>query len=100
MGDESLLKRCPAKYQRLVMISGDYHVQYCVRNSLDNTKCIYATLVCRGKNMQIAIMNCSIDSFVFLLQYLYNLDTKSAYYDPKTRSMKQNPLESLEKGKS
>ncbi len=38
----SLPKRCPAKYQRLVMISGDYHVKYCVRNSLDKTKCIYS----------------------------------------------------------
>ena len=42
MGDGSLPKRCPAKYQRLVMISGDYHVEYCVRNSLDKTKCIYS----------------------------------------------------------
>ena len=28
MGDGSLPKRCPAKYQRLVMIIGDYHVEY------------------------------------------------------------------------
>ena len=28
MGDGSLLKLCPARYQRLVMISGDYHVEY------------------------------------------------------------------------
>ncbi len=27
MGDGSLLKRCPAKYQSFVMISGDYHVE-------------------------------------------------------------------------
>ncbi len=25
----------PSQYQRLVMISRDYHVKYCVRNSLD-----------------------------------------------------------------
>ena len=26
------------------------------------------------------------------LQYLYNLDVNSAYYDPKTRSMRENPF--------
>lgn len=26
-----------------------------------------------------------------LLQYLLNLDPNSAYYDPKTRSMRENP---------
>jgi hypothetical protein len=25
-------------------------------------------------------------------KYLLNLDVKSAYYDPKTRSMRENPL--------
>ena len=34
MGDGSLPKRCPAKYQRLVMISGDYHVEYCVNKEV------------------------------------------------------------------
>ncbi len=28
MGDRSLPKRCPTTYQRLVMISGEYHVEY------------------------------------------------------------------------
>lgn len=28
----------------------------------------------------------------FFIQYLYNLDPNSAYYDPKTRSMRQNPF--------
>ncbi len=38
--------RCrPAKYQRFAVISDDSHVKYCVRNSLDKTKCIYATLL-------------------------------------------------------
>ncbi len=27
------------------MINGDYHVKYCVRNSLDKTKCIYSKLL-------------------------------------------------------
>ncbi len=27
------------------MISGDYHVKYCVRNSLDKFKCIYVALL-------------------------------------------------------
>lgn len=27
-----------------------------------------------------------------VLQYLFNLDVNSAYYDPKTRSMRQNPF--------
>ena len=29
----------------------------------------------------------------FCHQYLYNLDLNSAYYDPKTRSMRENPLQ-------
>ena len=28
----------------------------------------------------------------FFIQYLHNLDPNSAYYDPKTRSMRQNPF--------
>lgn len=28
---------------------------------------------------------------VFTLQYLRNLDPNSAYYDPKTRAMRENP---------
>lgn len=28
---------------------------------------------------------------VFILQYLRNLDPNSAYYDPKTRAMRENP---------
>ncbi len=31
-------------YERLVMISGDYHVKYHVRNSLEKTKCIYSRI--------------------------------------------------------
>ena len=34
---------------------------------------------------------------VFSLQYLYNLDVNSAHYDPKTRSMRENPFESTGK---
>ena len=33
----------PTKNQRFVMTSGDYHVKYCVRNSLDKTKYINPT---------------------------------------------------------
>jgi len=33
-------------------------------------------------------------------KYLYNLDLNSAYYDPKTRSMRENPLANNDKGKS
>ena len=29
-------------------------------------------------------------------QYLYNLDPNSAYYDPKTRSMRENPFKESE----
>ena len=29
------------------------------------------------------------------LQYLLNLDTNSAHYDPKSRSMRDNPLKDL-----
>lgn len=29
--------------------------------------------------------------FDFCFQYLYNLDPNSAFYDPKTRSMRENP---------
>lgn len=29
--------------------------------------------------------------FEFCFQYLYNLDPNSAFYDPKTRSMRENP---------
>ncbi|XP_065071059.1 pre-mRNA-splicing factor SLU7-like [Rhopilema esculentum] len=32
-------------------------------------------------------------------KYLYNLDLNSAYYDPKTRSMRANPLSNNDKGK-
>ena len=37
----------------------------------------------------------------FIFQYLYNLDQNSAYYDPKTRSMRDNPFKqnAAEKGK-
>ena len=33
---------------------------------------------------------------LFLFQYLYNLDPNSAYYDPKTRSMRENPFKERE----
>lgn len=33
-------------------------------------------------------------------KYLYNLDLKSAYYDPKTRSMRENPLPETSKSTS
>ena len=32
----------------------------------------------------------------FIFQYLYNLDPNSAYYDPKTRSMRENPFKESE----
>lgn len=32
-----------------------------------------------------------------LSQYLYNLDVNSAYYDPKTRSMRENPFKNTGK---
>lgn len=39
--------------------------------------------------------------YIFIFQYLYNLDQNSAYYDPKTRSMRDNPFKknAAEKGK-
>ncbi len=40
MGDGSLPKRCPTKYQMIVVISGNYNVKYCVRNERDKTQCI------------------------------------------------------------
>lgn len=33
-------------------------------------------------------------------KYLFNLDPNSAYYDPKTRSMRQNPFEHTDKPES
>ncbi len=35
----------PTKYQRLVLLSSDYHVKYCIRNCIDKTKCIKVTLL-------------------------------------------------------
>lgn len=34
---------------------------------------------------------CVFDEFDICFQYLYNLDPNSAFYDPKTRSMRENP---------
>lgn len=31
-------------------------------------------------------------NFIFIFQYLHNLDVNSAFYDPKTRSMRENPF--------
>ncbi|KAF0986121.1 hypothetical protein HZS_8162 [Henneguya salminicola] len=33
-------------------------------------------------------------------KYLYNLDEKSAFYDPKSRSMRENPLKDILKGQN
>ena len=33
-------------------------------------------------------------------KYLYNLDPNSAYYDPKTRSMRENPFNNMNKDPS
>ena len=33
-------------------------------------------------------------------KYLYNLDPNSAYYDPKTRSMRENPFKNMNKDAS
>ena len=46
-----ILKRCPAKYQRLVMTSGAYYVKYCVRNCLDNTECTYNIVLLNAKGL-------------------------------------------------
>ena len=33
-------------------------------------------------------------------KYLYNLDPNSAFYDPKTRSMRENPFKNMNKDPS
>lgn len=38
--------------------------------------------------------------FIVIFQYLYNLDPNSAYYDPKTRSMRENPFQNTGKDDS
>ncbi len=35
----------PTKYQRFVMMMGDYHVKYCVSIGLDKTNCIYSDIL-------------------------------------------------------
>ncbi len=40
-----MYSRLPTKYKKLVMIIGDYHVEYCVRDSFDRTECIYVALL-------------------------------------------------------
>lgn len=42
----------PTKYQRLVIISADYLVKYCVRNSHDKTRCIYWPYLLRNYRSQ------------------------------------------------
>ncbi len=56
MGDGSLPKYCPTKYQRLVIISGDYYVfKYCVTNSLDKTKFSNSVIPIVYKNKKLYI---------------------------------------------
>lgn len=56
-----------------------WHVLFCFVFFL----CIFpVTFLCKNANT----------NFLYLLsQYLRNLDPNSAYYDPKTRSMRENP---------
>ena len=38
--NQTLPKCCSTEYQRLVMVSVDCHLKYCVRNSHDKFECI------------------------------------------------------------
>ena len=59
------------------------------KSSLENHALIQFTL----DGIKFALF---LNLFKFLPQYLYNLDVNSAFYDPKTRSMRENPFQGKE----